>query len=491
MTVPTYEWILAALTYSDRLAKDELLRTANENTYRASVLHQLLSGGTYNDVLNSTRASEEWKEKHAPHPPDPEPEVPGANGTFRVFGQRAAGDDDGAKLYVGLSRFTWLRDWKFDRDRVLREMDADRAAGYRYARVFAQVANMGPDTYWSGREIDADWADHDGLIGTMTDAAAERGLLLLWTIVGKGGPADDQRYRVELVQRVATVLRYHAKGVLFPECVNEPGFYLSLNALRELYDAGKQEAPNLQWATGAVWTEPGWVENKPKYEGATAFSSAGWNKTQGQIGVAHLDRDLGDGAERPDRPWRQAWDVGLEGRRWCDNEHIGPGASVNSESRANVLRSHRAVAFLCRAFATCLQGEAGVRGLSPWEAEPAYLAAPRAVRFLPGDLVNGQQHNANEKFPNRPFDISTEFIRSESGKGIIRLYTCQAPDGAYYTIPFAPVSRYEFAARFGMKVRCFQQDFNDLIWEREVQPGEVIDFSPEPAIDYVLESRLL
>ncbi len=489
---PTPEWFVAGLTYSDRLATDELLRTSNENTFRADVLHQLMAGASPEQILANVRTSDEWKEKHQPAPPTPPaPVVPGANGLFRLFGQRAAGDDDGAKLYVGLSRFALLWFWKHDRDRVLRWLDRDRALGYRYLRVFAQVANMGTDTFWTGREIDADASDHSELIASLTYAAAERGLLLLWTIIGKGGPADSQRYRVDLVRRVAQVLRDVRTGVLIPECVNEPGFYLSLPELRELYDAGKEVAPNLPWATGAVWTEAGWAE-KPEYFGATGFSPEGWAKTQGIVGIAHLDRDTSKG-EMQDRPWRQGWDVGLEGRRWIDNERIGPGSSVNSENRGNVLRSHAAVAFICRAFATCLHGKAGVRGDIEWEGQPGYIESPRAIRGLPGDLVNGRQHNARDVYPDRPFDLPIEYVRSENGntRGIVRCYTCQAPDGTYYSVPFGPVSDYRLVAVRPLHVTCTQQDANDVLWERDFDAGEVLAFTDPTVIDYLLMSKPL
>lgn len=495
---PSHEWLVAALTYSDRLALDELLRKANENSFRAFILHALLAGDTPEKILADVRASAEWQNAHTPAPgppptpPPPPIEVPGAKGVVRFYGERAVGDEDGPKLYVGLSRFYWLWAWRYDRDRVLREMDKDRALGYRYARVLAQVGDPNdPKDYWVGRIANAGWRDHLELVASLTRVAAERGLLILWTLFGKGGPVQHSEYRPPYVHGVSTVLRDCAAGVLTQEVMNEPmvGGDISLDELLELWHIAKEAAPALPTATGAVWTERGWVSADPDYAADTGFSPEGWEKTQREVGIAHLDRWQPNlpNPENIDRPWRQPWDVGLESKRWVDNEHVGPGASVHSETRPTVLRSMRAVAFISRAFASCLHGAAGIRGDIPWEGQPGYVEAPHAVRFLPGTLPNGRQQNANANFPDRPYDLSDEYVRSISGKGIVRAYSCQDA-GICYTVPFGPVSAYQLVSRANFHVECFQQDVNDLLWERDVARGEVIDF-PDPAVDYLLVSH--
>lgn len=430
-----------------------------------------------------------------PDPPGPTPnpnDVPGANGLSRFFGSRAVGDDDGPKLYVGLSRMAWLWFWKFDRDRVLRELDADRAAGYRYGRVLAQVGDPanGAD-YWAGRIVDPDWPDYQDLIAGLTDAAAERGHLIEWTVSGKGGPYDNPAKRPDLIRRVAPVLNAHRLGCLFGEIMNEPNVQNEIGAseILDLAALAKSLCPSLPWATGAVWTEAGWIADDPSWSGG--FSPAGWARTQGDVGICHLDRDMSR-SELRDRPWRQGWDVGLESRRWADNEAVGPGSSVTSENRPDVLRSHRAVNFICRAFASTLHGKPGVRGDLRWEDpdfKAAYLQAPKAVRFLPGNLPNGSQENANRNYPNRPFTLDDPYVRAGNGntRGIVRAYSCQV-DGVFYTIPFGPVSAYELKVERNLRVTCLQQDTGDQVWERDYAAGSVIAF-PDPAVDYLLISR--
>lgn len=416
-----------------------------------------------------------------PVPPGPPiPDVPGATGLIRFFGERAVGDDDGAKLYVGLSRFPWLYFWKHDRDRVLRELDADRAAGYRYGRVLAQVGNPAdPADFWAGRIVDPDWPDYEEQIASLNRAAAERGHLIGWTMIGKGGPYDrDQASRSRLVDRVARVLATNPVASLFQEIMNEPnvGNTITGGELRDLAFQAKALAPVIPTATGAVWTEAGWT-----YDQALT-------RTQFEVDIEHLDRDTTKG-EGQDRPWRQGWDHGLTGRRWIDNEPIGPGSSVNREARPDVLRSHRAVNFVCGAFASCLHGKPGVRGDIPWDAEPAYFQAPKAVRFLPGLLPAGRPHNANPKFPGRPFDVPAGFIRAENGntRGIVRCYTRELAE-VFYSIPFGPVSAYELRAVRPLRIACYQQDLGEQLWERDVAAGDVIAFD-NPACDYLLVSR--
>lgn len=417
-----------------------------------------------------------------PTPPAPG-DVPGAKGQARLMNARCMGDDEGPKLYVGLSRMAWLWFWKFDRDRVLRELDRDRATGYRYGRVLAQVGDpKDPNDFWAGRIVDPDWPDYQELIAGLTNAAAERGHLIEWSVFGKGGPYDRTDRRRDLIRRVAPVLAGGPLGVLFGEVMNEPNVQNEIGAseLLDLASLAKSLAPMIPWATGAVWRDPADED----------FDHALARTQTADLDIEHLDRDMSK-SEMQDRPWRQGWDHGLTGRRWCDNEAVGAGSSVTSENRPDVLRSHRAVNFVCRAFASCLHGKAGVRGDLVWEDEPAYVQAPKAVRFLPGDLADGSPQNSNVKYPDRPFTLEDQFLRADNGntRGIVRAYSVLL-GGVYYTIPFGPVSAFELKAERNLAVQCFQQDVGDLIWERNVAAGERLAFDGSQA-DVLLISRPL
>jgi hypothetical protein len=345
-------------------------------------------------------------------------------------------------------------------------MDSDAFWGYNYARILAQVDG----DFWKGKEVYSTWSGHEELVSSLTHAAYERGLRILWTFIGK--PMKGQEKRRAFVKRMSDVLRNNP-GVLIQEIMNEPmvGGDISLEELLELHDIAKQNG-NLT-ATGAVWTT----------EGATSFSPEAWRNTQRDIGICHLDRDQSK-SEMQDRPWRQAWDVGLEGMRWIDNEPIGPGSSVNTEDRFKVLRSHRLVAFISRAFATCFHSKAGVRGDELMVDMPGYSKIPYAKQFLPGNLPNGQQQNANSKFPDRHWDVDN--IRSDNGKGVVRVYGNQL-DGVQYTVAFGPVSDFKLTARYNLYVNCFQQDIKDKLWEIDMLKGESVILTPKH-VDYFLTS---
>jgi len=436
-----------------------------------------------------------WKSIWGPDPdpmpgptPPPASGVSGAKGQTRLFGSRCMGDDEGPKLYVGLSRFAWLWFWKHDRDRVLRELDADRAAGYRFGRVLAQVGDpKEPKDFWAGRIVDPDWPDYEELIHGLNGAAKERGHLIEWTIIGKGGPYDrNQTGRVRLVSRVAGVLAREPGAVLFGEIMNEPNVITTITGdeLKALASVAKSMAPMIPWATGAFWFAPedGKETDPQRYDRALKRTQSA------DLDIEHLDRDMSRG-EGQDRPWRQGWDHALTGRRWDDNEAVGVGSSVTSENRPNVLRSHRAVNFVCRAFASTLHGKPGVRGDLKWEDEPAYLQVPKAIRLLPGNLAEGQPLNSNGNFPSRPFTLDNAFLRAETANriGIVRCYSIVL-NGVYYSIPFGAVSPFELKAERNLRTQCFQQDSGDLLWERDVAAGERVTFDGK-APDYLLISR--
>jgi hypothetical protein len=435
------------------------------------------------DIENFVRNLQEWKDKH--QAPSPIFTIKRVGNVVR-FGQRAITDDNGPFLTVGLSRFYWLWAWKFERDRVLREMDSDIDLGYSCARVLAQVGDPNDQRdFWTGKIADYRWPDHEELVAGLTNAAITRGFRILWTFIGKGGPIDQQSERRAYVRRMSDVLSSCRKGVFIQEIMNEPmvSGHITLQELLELHEIAKKNS--ILTATGAVWTEKGWVENNPNYEGATGFSPEGWAATQRDIGIAHLDRDTSKG-EKQDRPWRQAWDVGLESMPWIDLEHIGPGSSVNSETRANVLRSHRTVAFISRAFASCFHSKAGVRGDIPMIDMPGYKECPQATRFLPPDLPNGQQQNANEKFPNRHWDVDSKYIRSEGGSSIVRAYGNQI-GGIQYTVPFGIIADFEMRARKDLHVKFYQQRANEMQGEKDVSKDEVITLTSQ-CEDYLIVS---
>ena len=405
--------------------------------------------------------------------------VGGLFGRIRRVGRRGIGDDRGAQNWVGVSRF--YHGWAMihDRDRVLRDQDRDVANGLDYQRVMFQVGENHPNDYWYG--VCADHTDlrHRSSVRWLLEQARQRGIRVLATLIGKGNGMDRQSVRAQYVREMADILRDFPDVVMLRQVMNEPGIQgrVTLRELRDLeaillgVDA---EGPT---STGAHGDE----------DGGDAFANtASW----GMVGTPHFDRDITK-SEMQDRPWRQPWDWGLVGKPLCDDEPIGPGASVASEVRANVLRSHRAVALVSGCFATCFHPDQGIRGFGNAEDVPGYVETPRAKRFLPPGIANGEMQNANSNFPNRHWDLPSHYLRSGNGntRGIVRAYGSQM-GGRQYTIPFGPVSEFELVARRNLLVECFQQDVGDLLWTRHVSTGESVRLSAEHP-DYLLVSSVL
>jgi hypothetical protein len=290
---------------------------------------------------------------------------------------------------------------------------------------------------------------------------------------------DRQSTRRDHVRRLAAICRDYHDVIVCAQIMNEPGILgrVTIPELLELEALFRQDAPGLVTSTGADGTEDG-----PGGYEADSY---------GVMGTPHLDRDTTK-SEMQDRPWRQPWDVGLTGRCWGDDEPIGPGASVASERRPNVLRSHRLVAFIARASFTVFHADEGIRGIGDLTAVPGYRECPRSKLFLPeGGLANGEMQNSNSNFPARHWDLDPSWYRAGNGntRGIVRCYGNQV-GGTQYTVPFGPVTDFELIARYGMRVECYQQDVGEQLWERLVNPGERVRFSVAHP-DYLLVSRHL
>lgn len=393
------------------------------------------------------------------------PPSAGLHGPIRRYGARGAGDDRGPQNWVGVSRFYHGHAMIHDRDRVQRDLDADVAAGYDYVRVMYQVGSHDPSDYWAGVVADHTDPRHRESVRWHLDRARERGMRVLATIIGKGNGLDRQSARRPYVQEMGEILRDYRDVVICGQIMNEPGIMgeVTLAELLELEGILRAAAPGLLTSTGEyMWADASWD---------------GTGRTWGEVGTPHFDRDQ-TRSEGRDRPWRQPWDSGLVGKPLIDDEPIGPWSSVASEERPLVLRSHRAVAFICGCYATCYHPDAGIRGFGDVTTSPGYAEAPHAKRFLPPGIATGAPINANPNFPGRHWDLDSEYLRAGNGntRGIVRAYGVQI-DGRQYTIPFGPVSDYTLRARRAMRVECYQQDVNDMLWTRDVGQSELVHLS--------------
>jgi hypothetical protein len=401
----------------------------------------------------------------------------GLHGAIRRIGPRALGDDRGPQLYASLSRFYHGSEIRTNPDRVKRDVANDVAVGYDAARVLFQVGSLDSRDYWAGHVADQNAPGYENDVRRLLDTYRAGGLRLSSAcLIGKGNGTDRQSVRRAHVQRLASIMKDYPDVILVAQMMNEPTIlgYASEGELLELEALFRQIAPRIVTSTGA-YPDNGYGESVD---------------TWGQVGTPHLPRDT-DKSEMQDRPWRQPWEIAMLGKAWVNDEPIGPGASVNSERRAKVLRSHAAVSYISGAASYVFHADEGIRGLGDLPQVPGYLYSPKAKRFLPGGLANGTLQNSNSNFPNRHWDLDPMYYRAGNGntRGIVRCFGMQL-DGRQYTIPFGPVSDFELIARRGMRVECYQQDLGEQLWTKGVSPGERVRFSGEHP-DYLLISTVL
>lgn len=392
-------------------------------------------------------------------------------GATELFGKRSVTHGSGPKLHLGLSRFYWLREWKYNRDRVLREMDSDVSAGFTYARCLAQVENMPGSNAWTGKEILPTWPDHQSLMEGLTSAAENRGLRILWTFLGKGGNTNLSSARKNIVVQCANALKGVKGGVLVNEIMNEAhvGGEVEWKELRDLASLA-EEICGIPTATSSSPSE----------------DPVDWEESQNpNLKIAHLDRTR-TGAEY-DRPWRKAWEYGLAGNRWIDNEPIGPGSSVESEDRPSVLRSMRLVAYICRAFATCFHSRAGVYGDIDMNTTPGYREVAKCMRYITPGMIEGIQISVrdSQSWWRVPDD---EFV-ANSGKGMLRLYSLfDSSLGWMFSVAFGLVSDVTVYARKAMWVDIINQD-DDEVRRVELQPDQPLILKKRS--DYLLKAGVL
>lgn len=413
---------------------------------------------------------------------EPAPPVSVLYGDTRRFGPRAVGDDRGPQLHAGLSRFYHVWAAGEDMGRVEREDEQDVRAGFTFKRLLLQVGDPNnPSDYWAGRIANQNGPTHERDVVNVLQSARDRGIRILACIIGKGNGMDRQSNRRPYVQRMAELLREFPDVVLLAQVMNEPSIEGRITGpeIMELEAIIRSAAPNLITSTGAYGD----------LEGAEdGLDPRSW----GHIGTPHLDRDTSK-SEMQDRPWRQPWDWGLSAgdHGILNDEPIGPRASVASEDRPRVLRSHATVAFASRFMGSVFHADEGIRGNGDLASVPGYREFPACLRFLPGDLPNGSQVNANTNFPSRHWQLEDTYLRAanDNTRGIVRAYGVQQ-GGFQYTVPFGPVSEFELRAVRPIRVECFQQDLNDRLWERSIAAGERVRFSAEHP-DYLLKSHAL
>jgi hypothetical protein len=221
---------------------------------------------------------------------------------------------DRAVLGASLFRAAWAyrhdRAWLEDQLALLAEHDFDAI------RVLGQVGDPAAPDFWDGREIDWRWPDYESVIAGLTDLAYDRyGLRVQWTIFA-GAPLADSSARDQVVDRFLQMSRGRERKILAFEIANEyfNNAFPGPDGLAELTRLARQmkEATTIPIAASS---------HSPDL--CALYASAAVD-----LATFHFDRS------RRDPPSAMISESGCTTLPpiLSNNEPIGPGSSVESES---------------------------------------------------------------------------------------------------------------------------------------------------------------
>ncbi len=399
----------------------------------------------YDDTGHAFWASHTRLEPTPPPPPPPPPPEPEDTtpivGRLRPYGSRGVQDDTGPRLVLGASDFSLLRlamnDWSAAEARVRGHW----SNGFSSCRPLAQVYSLEPGDVWDGLEIDIRRREYDAALVALYDLAIEIGFRYQLTLLGGGfdRPVDGgahmmarQEDRLAFVRRHAALLRGREHAVVYVAMINE-GFGTSRATAADMLE---MEALFQSLTGGLIMT--GTTSVPDPFED-------NWERTQGQVRIAHLDRDTrrSDGHSRPGR---QPYGPGMSGARWSDEEAIGFESSVVSEPHGHHLRQNRTTAVVCGACYTLYHSHDGVYG-GPVFDDPGYRTARRMRYLMPLDVANGHLKNSHEHYQGRVFTVhSRQLTTARPGVGLARFYTTSLSTGLVVGTAVGMKSDFEMVA---------------------------------------------
>jgi len=299
-------------------------------------------------------------------------------------------DDTG--IFSGLGATMMWAAWAYRHDRPRLEADLAFLStnGFDYIRALGVVGDVNRADYWDGREIDRNWPDYNAVIAGLTDLAYDQyGLRIEWTLIGDGQvsvPAERDRY--ELVDRFLAMSVGREHKIMHFEIANEAwqnGFDGSagLTQLRAITRYMNDRTSILVAASAPNGHECS--DAQSIYAGGVA-----------DIATIHFDRrnNLTDGAWRPVRqPWEHQYctDVPVG----SNNEPIGPGASVSTESDSVRLVSAAIATYVSGLPMYVFHSNAGVRGNTNIRDAAGANAFVHLRNIVPADLPSWSQKNAH------------------------------------------------------------------------------------------------
>ena len=203
----------------------------------------------------------------------------------------AVADANGPFNALGASLFWGAWGYKFDRDRLERNLRVLSDAGVDYIRVLGSVGGGS----WKDRQVDPEWADYDQVVAGLTDLAYDKyGLRIQWTLFGGAPSTPPGRARAMLVDRFAAMARNREHKIFAFEIANEAqsnGFE-GPAGIEELRSLGGRL--NDKTSVLVALSDPAAGSECTTYAGA-AIDAATW----------HYER--GFGKEGPWRPIQAPW----------------------------------------------------------------------------------------------------------------------------------------------------------------------------------------
>jgi hypothetical protein len=311
------------------------------------------------------------------------------------------------RIVLGASLFRAAWAYKYDRAWLEDQLDVLSKHGFTAVRVLGAVGDPNGPDYWDGREVDWRWPDYDAVIAGLTDLAFDKyGLRVQWTIFA-GAPFPAAADRERLVDRFLAMSRGREQKILAFEIANE---YTS-NGFPG--DAGRAELGRLaKRMSGATDIPVAASAHDPSLCGLYAAAAV-------DMTTFHFDR------ARRDPPWKLLSESGCPALApiVSNNEPIGPGSSVESESDPNRLVTAAANTFLSGLPIYIFHSGPGVRddpahplGLRPSRIQDlpnaqAILGAFDALMgYLPSDVHTWKRHMRDDA--SHPFEIENGSVES-------------------------------------------------------------------------------
>lgn len=381
-------------------------------------------------------------------------------GKVRLVGWHAV-DDDGPFNAVGFTYMSALRLYHNGEAQQDKDLDEAAAAGYHFARILSEVG-------WDdGRRIDPRWPDYDETLTGYIKKAWSKGIRTQICIFGGSEWAGSQANRAAHVDRVIRLITPLQEAVMSVQIGNEPG--RSRDQFEDAVEAG-------QYARKAAAAMPDVIVSL----GAPPDGKEAEYKAQGFPLSPHLDRGTMGTVWRT---VRQPWDVSEYAGKWFNDEPLGPGSSVNTDSNCERQKALHMMTFIGKGFATVFHSSGGVgyKTNEAVSAMPCFKDIPKAVALLPQTLPEYARKNGHWR--DAPFKNLDAFIDGDSGRGSMRNYSGISGDDFATMILNVPV---------GIKLQCNTITGPVVVYRIDtLASNETINCAPGVTFEFGPGARLL